>query len=106
MDTAIGIDENRTADSACGAYGETHMSDAGDFLRSWLACRSLYAAFTHFPNAKAGGYVTWLHPRPRKGYQNDHVFIMKRDKKKLMLPKHILTSAVLNNIIPRSQITE
>ena len=36
----------------------------------------------------------------------DAVFIMKQDKKKLMQPRHILTSAVLNNIIPRSQITE
>jgi hypothetical protein len=36
----------------------------------------------------------------------DAVFIMRRENKKRMNPRHILTSAVLNGIIPRSHISE
>ena len=31
---------------------------------------------------------------------------MKREKKKRMLPRHLLTAAVLSKIVPRSMVTE
>jgi hypothetical protein len=36
----------------------------------------------------------------------DAVFMMKRENKKRMMPRHLLTSAVLSGTIPRSMITE
>ena len=85
MDTnaAIGVEEERVDQSVCGPYGEIHVNKAGEYLRSWLAQRALYAISTHFPTNKAGGYATWRHPRSRKGYQNDHIFMMRKDVKRV-----------------------
>ena len=34
----------------------------------------------------------------------DAVFIMEREKKKRIMPRHLLTAAVLNGLVPRSMI--
>ena len=36
----------------------------------------------------------------------DALFIMQREKRKRMMPRHMLTAAVLNGIIPRAKISD
>ena len=36
----------------------------------------------------------------------DAVFLVKREKKLRIMPRHILTAAVLNGILPQSKISE
>ena len=37
---------------------------------------------------------------------HDSVFIMKREKKKRMMPRHMLTAAVLSGIVPMRCVSE
>jgi hypothetical protein len=36
----------------------------------------------------------------------DAVFLVKREKKLRVMPRHILSAAVLNGILPKEKITE
>ena len=60
-------------------HGEPHVNEAGRELKSWLAERNLCAVSTHFKNrrGRGEGRGTWRHPRSKKLYQNDHVFVVR-----------------------------
>ena len=73
----IGVDTNSSMGISCesssnsvGRFGIEHVNDAGLRFKSYLATSNLCAVSTRF---KKKSYVTWVHPRSKKGHQIDHV---------------------------------
>ena len=70
-------------------HGEPHRNAAGDFLHVWAGQRHLFAATTLFPGPKPqNGCGTWRHPRTKKVYQNDHVFVQNGRRHRVLQCKY------------------
>ena len=73
----IGVDTNSSmgtsvdsSSKSIGRFGVKHVNDAGQRFKSYLATSSLCALTTRFQKKS---YVSWVHPRSKKGHQIDHV---------------------------------
>jgi len=61
---------------ALGPWGNRHVNAAGQEMCECLKVVGLAAARTFF-RAKGGCYDTWMHPRLRRGYSLDQIFVRR-----------------------------
>ena len=86
---SMGVRADGDQDPVRGDHGESHRNTAGDFLYMWAGQRFLCAATTHCPGRKpCDGHGAWRHPRTKKLYQNDHVFVQNGFRHRVLQCKH------------------
>ena len=73
--SSMGISGDRSS-NAVGRFGVQHVNDSGLRFKSYLATSDLSAVTTRF---KKKSYVTWVHPRSKKGHQIDHVISYSKE---------------------------
>ena len=83
----VANDVPNAATPAVGPYGIRHVNAAGRRLRAFAEMQGLRDCTSFFKNQKRRGahsratrhddsrYRTWVHPRSRKPYQLDHIFV-------------------------------
>ena len=94
------------ATPAVGPYGIRHLNAAGRKLRAFAQMHNLRASTTFFKSQKRrhknsrrqrhddSRYRTWVHPRSRKPFQLDHIFVNQPEARRVCAARVMRESSV------------